>query len=58
LSPGFGFPVKLPSNLTGRVDFGFPVRNGVGISSVAIHYSVQKSFDFPNRKMRAFGKKG
>jgi len=58
LSPGFGFPVKLPSNLTGRVDFGIPVRNGVGISSVAIHYSVQKSFDFPNRKMRVFGKKG
>jgi hemolysin activation/secretion protein len=58
LSPGFGFPVKLPSQLTARVDFGIPVRNKVGISSVAIHFSLQKSFGFPNRKMQVFGKKG
>jgi hemolysin activation/secretion protein len=54
LSPGFGFPVRLPSHLAARVDFGIPVRNTVGISAVAIHFSVQTNAGFPNRKMRVF----
>jgi hemolysin activation/secretion protein len=57
LSPGFGFPIKLPSHLYARVDFGIPVRNTVGIPAVATHFSVQTPFGLPNRWLRFVGMK-
>jgi hypothetical protein len=49
LSAGFGFPVKLSADLVGRIDFGVPVRNNVGIPAVGIHFSVQSTFGLPRR---------
>ncbi len=43
-SVGFGLNVRISQYVAGRVDFGFPLRNRVGIDSVGIHYYVQSSY--------------
>jgi hemolysin activation/secretion protein len=49
LSVGFGFVAKISTRVSGRIDFGVPVRNTVGISPVGIHFSVQSTFGLPRR---------
>ena len=49
LSTGVGFLLKLSNYMSGRVDFGVPLRNKTGIPGVGIHFSVQSTFGFPQR---------
>jgi hemolysin activation/secretion protein len=49
LSTGFGFVFKFLNFMSGRVDFGIPLRNNTGIPDVGIHFYLQSSFDFPRR---------
>jgi len=50
LSTGFGFALKLSEHMSGRIDFGIPLRNKAGIPDVGIHFSVQSTFGFPHRR--------
>jgi hemolysin activation/secretion protein len=49
LSSGFGFVFKFSNFMSGRIDFGIPLRNNTGIPGVGIHFYLQSSFDFPHR---------
>lgn len=49
LSSGFGFLFRFLNNVSGRVDFGVPLENRVGIPAVGIHFSVRSTFGFPRR---------
>lgn len=50
LSTGFGFVLKLSQHMSGRIDFGVPLRNRAGIPDVGIHFSVQSTFGLPRRR--------
>lgn len=49
MSVGFGFILKFTNFMSGRVDFGVPMRNKLGIPDVGVHFSMQSTFDFPHR---------
>ncbi len=49
LSSGFGFVCRLSNRMSGRIDFGVPLRNKAGISDVGVHFYVQSTFGFPRR---------
>ena len=50
LSSGFGFVGRLSKHMSGRVDFGVPLRNKTGIPDVGVHFYLQSTFGFPRRR--------
>lgn len=55
LSTGLGFIYSFSRRLSGRVDFGFPLRATTGISAVGVLFSMQSTLGLPRTSAPATG---